>query len=715
MSIIQKIQEKYAKLMAIIIALALIIFVVMLAFENGGTLFQTGNSNVVGKVNGQKITLEAFDQKVDQQENFMKTQGYGSGPASRYQAVEATWGQEVNRLLIQTELDKLGIEVTKREMGDLLYGANPPQDLKQQFTDSTGQFNAALAKQQIDNVLKNGTPEQKIQLNTYFNQLEFMRLNEKYNSLLSNSTNFPKWLVEKQNAENSQLSRISYVREFYTSIPDSTVKVTDKEIEDYINAHKNEFKQREEIRSIDYVMFSALPTAADSAAARNKLLDLKAEFDSTNSSNVQQFLEIQGVQNYYDGYINGNRIQIAAKDSFLKLPVNSVYGPYLDGGSYAMAKIIGVRTQPDTVSFRHILVGLNKTDPQTGQQYPVRDSAAAYKLADSLMKAIAAGTPFDSLVVKFSDDLGSNTKGGKYEEKERQVSGVMVGPFNDFNFGNPVGTKGLVNTQFGTHYIEILSQKGSSPAYKVAYLTQPIEVSNETDADARNRANLFAGQSTDQKSFNANVEKLKSQGINKMVESNITENAYQLQVGISRSLVKSIFDADLGDVVEPEKVGDNYVVAIVTGITKKGTQPASIARMVVEPILRNRKKADIIAKKLNNATTLEAAAAAWGGKAIEVADSLRLDGASMSPIASTEPKVLGAAFNPANKGKVTPPIYGQSGVYVVRVEDITATPVGDANVSEKRKALYQQSKNNVFPQTALREAATVKDSRSKFY
>ena len=37
MSVIQKIQEKYAKLMAVIIAVALLTFVVMLAFENGGT------------------------------------------------------------------------------------------------------------------------------------------------------------------------------------------------------------------------------------------------------------------------------------------------------------------------------------------------------------------------------------------------------------------------------------------------------------------------------------------------------------------------------------------------------------------------------------------------------------------------------------------------------------------------------------------------------
>src|SRR5688572_28833919 len=109
MSVIQKIQEKYAKLMAIIIAVALIIFVVMLAFENGGTLFRGGPSNVVGRVNGQAITVEGFQAKIEQQEAFMRNQGYGSGAAATRQAIDATWNQEVSRLLITSEVKKLGL------------------------------------------------------------------------------------------------------------------------------------------------------------------------------------------------------------------------------------------------------------------------------------------------------------------------------------------------------------------------------------------------------------------------------------------------------------------------------------------------------------------------------------------------------------------------------------------------------------------------------
>ncbi|MEI9943799.1 MAG: SurA N-terminal domain-containing protein [Chitinophagaceae bacterium] len=246
MSVIQKIQEKYAKLMAIIIALALIIFVVMLAFENGGSLFRGSNSNDIGKVNGKSISYNEFEQSVAQQEKNIQSQGYGAqGEALRQQAIEQAWNQQVSLLLLTSEFDKLGLKVGKKELGDVLYGKGAPEDFKRSFTDTaTGFFNAQAAKQRIDQMLK-GNVEERAQVNSYINSLEASRLNEKYNSLLTNSSNTPKWMIEKQNADNGQLARISFVREVYSTVADSTVKISDKEIEDYISTHKKDFPQEE--------------------------------------------------------------------------------------------------------------------------------------------------------------------------------------------------------------------------------------------------------------------------------------------------------------------------------------------------------------------------------------------------------------------------------------------------------------------------------------
>jgi peptidyl-prolyl cis-trans isomerase D len=84
-----------------------------------------------------------------------------------------------------------------------------------------------------------------------------------------------------------------------------------------------------------------------------------------------------------------------------------------------------------------------------------------------------------------------------------------------------------------------------------------------------------------------------------------------------------------------------------------------------------------------------------------------------------EGKVLGAIFNPNNKGKVVPEaLEGQAGVYVVRVDNVTTTSVDVANITEQRKMLQMQARQAMqyrSPLLALRKAATVKDNRAEFY
>ena len=242
--------------------------------------------------------------------------------------------------------------------------------------------------------------------------------------------------------------------------------------------------------------------------------------------------------------------------------------------------------------------------------------------------------------------------------------------------------------------------------------------------NASNQASQFAGDSRNQKSFDANADKLqKEKGINKAVSTDIVPSSYVLSgLGQSRPLVKSIYRAKLGEVLEPEKVGDSYVVAIVTEINDKGTMSISKARMTIEPILLNKKRADKIKQKIGNVTTLEAAAAALGGKPIEVVDSIRMTGAQTGKATAigAEPKVIGASFNPANKGKmVAEPIAGGSAVFVVRVDNVVGTSVSEANVADQRKTKYQLAKQTQQYRPSalqvLRESADIKDQRIKFF
>ena len=712
MSIIQSIRDKGARITVIIIAIALVGFILTDYFQSRNRSTGGGGSETVGKVNGRNISFNEFNQKVDQTQDMMRQQGYPSTEASTQMAIDNTWDQEVNRVILEDEFDKLGINVGKKELGDILYGPNAPADLKSQFTDpQTGQYNPALAKQQIDQILKKGAPEQKASFNNYINQLIMQRQSEKYFAMMSNSTNVPRWFVEKQNADASQMAKVSLVKEYYSVISDSAVKITDQEIADYISKHKEDFKQTES-RGISYVSFNAAPSAADTLEAKNKMQQLKEAFAAVKST--EEFLSLEGADPAYnyDGFKSINDIQSSFKDSIVKVPVGTVYGPYLEGNAYMLAKLEAARQLPDTASVRHILIATTQQDPQSGQVYQLRDSATAYNLADSIRKAIAAGSSFDSLCAKFSDDPGGKTNGGLYENV---ATGRMVGPFNDFMFLNPAGSKGIVKTDFGYHYMEVLSQKGNSPGYKMSFLSREIVVSPETDNNASNQANEFAGDSRDIKSFDANYEKnLKPKGINKGVYSVGPRDAQIMGLGFSRELIKNIFAASQGEVLKPVKVGDNYVVAVVTEVLKEGTQSVDKARPSAEAALRNRKKADLLKQKIGKVSTLEAAAAALGGKEIQTIDSVRISGSNAT--LGYEPKVAGAIFNPANKGKVIPEVLdGQSGVYVVRIDNVSATAVTAGSVADQRKALAEQKKAAANPIGALKNAATIKDNRSKVY
>jgi peptidyl-prolyl cis-trans isomerase D len=710
MSIIQTIREKGARIAVIAIAVSLVAFILMDAFTGRSRLFG-GNSTTLGVVNGKKIDYTTFQKEYAAEEDYQQQQGYTMDDRGRQQLNESLWNREVSKILLDDEFEKLGITVGKNEINDILFGKNPPQDMKQRFTDpKTNTYDEAAAKQFITQWKRSTVASDRQQLNSYITNLEYNRMMEKYTSLIVNSVNVPKWYVEKQNAENSQLAKISYVKVPYSTIADSSVKVSDEEIAAYINKHKDQFKQDEETRNIEYVLFNAGPNAADSAAVREKLESLKAEFGSTKD--MEAFLGKNGTDApFYDGHISKAAIKQPLKDSILKTPVGGIYGPYLDADHYAMAKMMDIQQWPDTVKVRHILIATQQQNQQ-GQWIPVRDDSTAKHLADSIQTAIRNGANFDSLCVKFSDDPGSKDKGGVYENIP---TGQMVAPFNDFIFGHKTGDKGVVKTDFGYHYIEILSQKGSDPAYKIAYLTKPIYASSSTDDSVSNKASQFAGDSRDRKTFDENFEKnLKTKGLNKFLATDIRPNDFSISpTVVSRQLVKAIFAADKGDVLQPFLAGSNYVVCTVTEINKPGVQSVAKARPFVETILSKKKKAGQIMQKMGKINTLEAVSTAMN-QPVQLLDSLRMNGSASF---GYEPRVIGATFNPANTGKVVPePIEGTDGVFALRVDNVSATPVENANIDDQRIQLAQGLQQRMaYPIQVLMKAATIKDNRAKFY
>ena len=699
MSVIQKIRDKGAWIMFGLIAIALISFVLQDRALGGGRGGIFTNTTTLGKING--VTIERTD---FEDELTMMQKMYGQQAGNREQLIPNVWNQEVERIINEQEYDKLGLVVSDKELSDILF--DPQQSpLKREFTDEkTGIFDVAKAKQIIAQVKKSKNAEQIQMINeAYLKPTIQQKLRSKYSDLLQHSVYIPKWLVEKTQADNNAISSISYVAVPYSTIVDSTVKVSDDEIMDYATKHHKEFDKEDETRGISYVTFDATPSGADSSATLSSVAALKADFTATKEDKA--YLGKVGTEiAFKDGYFSKAKVESGKKDSILKLSAGQTYGPYLDGGNYVIAKLIGTKNWPDSAKVRHILIATN--DPKSGLQ--IKEDSVGKKLADSIQTAIAGGANFEELCKKYSDDPGSKDKGGVYDFFPQ---GQMVPEFNEFAFDKAVGSKGVVKTDYGYHYIEVLGQKNPQPAYKIAYLAKAIIASSETVSAASTAAAQFSAQNKSLEDFTENAKKINKAGL---TANEIKENdSYVGSIGQSRELVRWVYNHSKGDISEPFEVGDKYIVAIETSVNKPGLPDVSVLRPQVESLVRNQKKAKQIIDSKFTANTLEALSKSTGTPVVK-ADSLTFSNAFI-PGLGMENKVVGAAFNKSLKGKVSDAIAGSTGVYAIRVENIGAKQ-STTDAQGIKQTLQQQVRSAFYRGgDALRKAATIKDYRSKFY
>jgi peptidyl-prolyl cis-trans isomerase D len=271
----------------------------------------------------------------------------------------------------------------------------------------------------------------------------------------------------------------------------------------------------------------------------------------------------------------------------------------------------------------------------------------------------------------------------------------------------------IVKTQFGYHLIEILDQKDFEPAYKIAYFARRIEPSQETDQNASGLASQFAGENRDKVSYDAAVKKGNLHSINSPEIKPVDFNIQGL--GSSRSLIRWVYGAKLGEVSESFPVGDKYIVAIVTEINQKGTISLAKARPMIEPILRNQKKAEIISTKIGTTATLEAISSTMAQPVSHV-DSLQF-ASPYIPNVGPEPKVVGYSFDKQLTGKVvSTPVGGNEGVFVLKVENVSAKANYNIDVEQARQSMLQSQESLIqrAGTDALKKKAKIVDDRSKF-
>ncbi|MBO9727076.1 MAG: peptidylprolyl isomerase [Chitinophaga sp.] len=695
MSVIQKIRDKYAVMIVVVICLAIVSFLLQDAFFGKSSLSRRSTS--VGKVNGEDLDLADYQRRIQDAENNARQQMPNIDDQTRQYIREQVWNQFLNEQIMQAQYKKLGIVVTEAEVVDQIRGKNPNPVVVQQFTRD-GQFDRAALQQAIQQAPTNPQVREGFhQLETYIAKYQEQ---QKYVTLIKQGVYYPKWLAKQQQEDNSQSATVSYVSVPYATISDSTIKVTDAELNRFIQDHKQLFKV-EESRKVEYVSFDAIPSAADSAAAIQQIVAMKQELDTTKD--VAGFINRNSDIKYYDGYISKNEAKVPQKDSIVNLPVGAIFGPYYDNNLIVYAKMVDRKNMPDSVKVRHILIASN---PQMG----VADSVAK-KRADSIEVAVKGGADFKALVAQYSDDPGSKQTGGEYD---LTPSSPFVPEFKEFAFDGAKGQVKVVKTQFGYHVIQIMDQKNIGPAIKVAYLGKSVEASKETNNTAYSSASDFAGKARTAAAFEKTVQEGK---LDKKIADNVRPMDFVIPgIGQARELVRWAYEAKKGDASTVFTFDDKYVVAILTSVREEGTAPLEDVRPRVEAEVKKHKKAEQIIAKLQTPASLDAAAKATNQPV------LKAEGVTFATpfIASLgfEPRVAGATFNKSwGTAKVSAPIEGNAGVYVIKVDSFqpSAQPAQDVATQQ---AAYEQGVKSMLDQQlfeVLKKKSDVKDTRGKFF
>jgi peptidyl-prolyl cis-trans isomerase D len=704
MQIIQNIREKGSAIVIGVIALSLIGFIMM---DSRSANNRSGTSSSIGKINGQNIDSKILVDKVKQIED---QRGRVSG-AELYQMRQSAWDQLVAEMVLNNEFEKLGLVFSPKELSSIMFSDDAPQTLKQAFTDkTTGQYDVEKARQWWLQA-KKAKGEQRDAIEAQIVEpLKLQTLATKYSSMLAASAYYPTWMQQQDNSGNKAFANISYVAVPYNTISDSTVKVTDEELVDYMSKHKNIYKQ-DGGRFISYVTFSANPSSTDTIKTIELVNNLKPSFIA--DTNAKAFVaRNMSATNFSDSYTAKTKLTMSQKDSIAALTNGAVFGPYIDGKNVVLAKMIGNRQLPDSVKCRHVLVGT--INPQTGE--PTLNDSIAKARIDSIETAIKGGEDFNKMVLMYSDDPGSKDKKGEYDFSSTQFTTLAREYAEEIFYGN-AGDKKVVKTELGYFYVEVLSQKNFETAYKIAYVAKEIVPSDETINSANTQATKLSGEARTAKALETYVAK---NGLKKIdIPTLIKENDYQLgSLQDARQLIKWAFEAKQGEVSEAFNIEDQFIVAIVDKIQPEGLPDAKTARPMAELTVRNLKKAEEITKKLSSSSTLEAAAAVYKVPVGSAgADSSLTFVAQIINGLGQEPKVIGAAFNKTYQTKVSEPIAGTNGVYLLKVNSIgnkaADTPEILAMQTSEKTRIMQQTTYSFFE--SLKKAADIKDNRSKIY
>lgn len=698
MAVLEKIRVKFGILISVVIALALLSFII-----DPNTISQVASTMSekyrVGKVNGNSVSYQDFENELNYQNRifeYMYRRNANTDQEMDY-VRNMAWKSFVDRYMFIVNAKKAGIQVGKDELASLLSGDMVSPLISQIFVDETGAFSTEM----LDSYIKNMQYDQSGQARMFWDYLQNTVTTDqyytKYNSLFTASDFLNPLMMTNEIAENNNSATVEFVMMPYGYQRDSTVTVSDAEIRSYYKEHKKLYRQ-DASRDIEYVVFEVKPSQTDISDANDQVVKVYDEFSTTD--NVKNFLMKNSDRQYTDEWYKKGELRTVSADvdDFVFADgtrTGSVSQVITRDNTFIVTRVMDTAMVPDSVFVNGILLQGVQTD-----------------LADSLLNVLKTGKDnFGNVAAQYSafnnpqagapGEYGWMTKNSMFPG----VESVFTAKLNDIY---------VIETQYGKHIVKVTDRTTPVLKKKVAILEKEALPSGNTINEFYVKANELATKADGKYD---NLKKVvDEEGLALLTRNNLREG--DENVGSINDRTKEIskwaFESKEGKVSNVLNINnDYYVVAALKKIHKEGYAPVSDVAANISSIIYNRKlgekKAAEVAEKIAGLTSMEAIADTLGTTVS------KREGISFASYMNQglDPKFIGAV-SAAQEGVISAPLAGTIGVYVYKVDSRdtgSSFTEDDARSREQQMAYY--STQSLLP--VMMQDAGVEDNRARFY
>ena len=675
-----------------------VLFVLFMVISDSNVMRALGGrTNDVGSVNGRDISYKEFQSRLDAERQARQKAGNDVDDENIDQFRDEVWNKMVNEILLDQQIEKMGIKVTDDEVKDAILGDNPPAYLKQNFIDSTGKFNRdayenAIFDPQNKEVLVQ--VEKRVRYETSFSKLQSM--------LLASINIGEDEVLRKFKEQNIYVNNAQYTLISTGLFPDSTVKLTDEDFRNYYNANIDKFEVKPN-RKLRFVLFSNEPSAKDSELVFKDLENVKNSLAKEDTADFKFYVGIYSSKPYKIDTLSLAGLLPKAATLLQNAKKDDVIGPVATREGIALYHLINII--PSKTELRrasHILINQGKSDEEN------------LKMANEIYQQLINGADFEKLAKEKSGDPGSAKRDGDLGWFGK---GRMIKEFENAVFNGKVGVvQKPVKSQFGYHIIKVtgISHKN----YVVESIINPVKESATTRDERYNAAKDFA-YLADKNDFEKEANLMNYQILK---TGTFKENDSAIPgLGLNKRIVEFAFDNGLNAVSDVFKVQKGYVVVQVSEIEEGRVKPFDEVRAQIKPNVVREKKFDMakqLAEEILSKINGDLTKVSQINPKLSVKSTGRFNAATSIPGIGRDYNFIETALN-LEPNKISNPVKASTGYYLIKVlskSNFDSTAFAQQS-SVIRNNLLQQKRQALINQwlTDLNAKADIVDNRYMFY